>query len=310
MKKISKILKHILHQGYFTVLIIMFTYGCLLVDTFKYPGFIGKHFLIDAKIFLSIPITLLIISKNKVNKFLLKLNGLIILFSSIVLLTFSILEATNYPNYVLSKYHFNLVGLVYVMIFSLSIYIANVVQQEIHSQKISFAKIILIFVLVYALIVNIGITFQNALTKDIYIVLHINNNYDQKMFYQWGGYYNYMKFAKDNTPENATIIIPPQTNPWLSSGNILLDRYFLFPRNLVQTGLTIEGFNKPPKDAYIIVYKGEWCDSHDCEIWPTQAIKASELIIKKTDSFEVEKIINDFVYDPKNTKYPYGLLKI
>lgn len=304
--KLDKIYNHKL----FLPLIVLFTYGCLLIDTGKYPGFIGKHFLVDAKIFLAMVITLIIFSKNKINSLFNKVNLFILTASTLGLIFFSFLEAYKYPNYVLSRFHFNLVGLVYVVIFSFAVYIANIVQGEKNVPKKGIAKFILIGVLIYTFVVNIGIVFQNALTKDIYIGLHLKDTYDQKMFYQWGGYYNYMKFVKNNTPENATIIIPPQINPWLSSGNLLLDRYFLFPRNLVQTGLTISDLDKLPKDTYIMVYKGEWCDSHDCDVWPTQTIKADELIIKEPNSSKVEKIIKDFVYSSGNTEYPFGLLKI
>lgn len=305
--KITKLGK-IYNHKFFLPLIILFTYGCLLIDTIKYPGFVGKHFFIDAKIFLAVSTVLIIFSKNKIKSLFNKLNLFILLVSTAGLVLLTFLEAYNYPNYVLSKFHLNLVGLVYVLIFSFAIYVANIIQKEKGISKKGFTKFILFCILVYALVINVGITFQNALTKDVYIGLHLRDTYDQKMLYQWGNYYSYMKFVKDNTPENATIIIPPQTSPWLSSGNLLLDRYFLYPRNLIQFGLTIP--DGQPKNAYIMIYKGEWCDSHDCEIWPAQTIKATELIVKKPKSSEVEKIIKDYVYSPNNKEYSFGLLKI
>lgn len=304
IKKIESIYSHKL----FLPIIILFSFMCLLTDTIKYPGFVGKHFFVDAKIFLAISLTLIIFSKNRIKALFNKANFLILLISTASLILFSILEAYNYSNYVLSKFHLNLVGLVYVAIFSVAIYIANLIQKDENISKKSFAEFTLFSILIYTMVVNIGITFQNALTKDIYVSLHMRDTYDQKMYYQWGNYYNYMKFVKDNTSENATIIIPPQTSPWLSSGNILLDRYFLYPRNLVQLGLTIP--DGQSEDAYIMVYKGEWCDDHDCEVWPAQTIKAKEIIIKEANSSKVGKTINNFIYDPNNIEYPFGLIRI
>lgn len=55
-------------------------------------------------------------------------------------------------------------------------------------------------------------------------------SYDEKMSARWGLYYDYMVFVRENTPPDAFIMTPPQTWPWLSVGNRLLDHYFLYPR--------------------------------------------------------------------------------
>lgn len=307
-------LRRLYQNPYFLPALVAITYVLLILDTIKYPGFVAKHLFIDAKLFLVASVTAVFVLglPDRTRKIINSLNVVISSVIGISYIFFSVQESLHYTNYVFSKFHFNFWGLIYILLFSILLiavgHLKNI--REPKFNKNNFGKIIIYFLLFYTLVVNFGITFKNALENDIYVFLHLSNNYDQKMFHQWGNYYNYMKFVKDNTPENATIIIPPQTNPWLSSGNILLDRYFLFPRNLVQTGLVIDDPDKLFKGAYVMIYKGEWCNSRDCEIWPTQTIKASELITKDPNSSSVQKTIKNYIYNPAIKEYPFGLLKI
>lgn len=62
-------------------------------------------------------------------------------------------------------------------------------------------------------------------------------SYDEKMSAKWGLYYDYMVFVRENTPPDAVIMTPPQTWPWLSVGNKLLNYYFLYPRRMKGGGV-------------------------------------------------------------------------
>jgi len=154
---------------------------------------------------------------------------------------------------------------------------------------------------------------KNSLGEDIFIALHLNNSYDQKMYYQWGNFYNFMLFVKNNTPENASIVIPPQLEPWWSrSGNLFLVRSFLYPRNIIQYQTEeIPDVDLLPSNTYIMVAWGEWgCDMGVCKGWPEQTIKVKKAIYKDSNSVGVKETRENFVYDPVDTSNPFGLLKI
>jgi hypothetical protein len=132
------------------------------------------------------------------------------------------------------------------------------------------------------------------------------------MVTQWGDFYKYMVFVKNNTPEDASIVIPPQIAPWWTrSGNSLLVKPFLYPRKLIQYETAdIPNIKSIPPGTYIMIAWGEWeCDTKGCGAWPVQSIKASEVIFKDS-SFGVKEVIQNFTYDPKDTGNPFGLLKI
>lgn len=310
-------LKVLYQKWYLLPFLIGFTYLCLLLDTIKYPGFIGKHFFIDAKIFFAFSVILLFLQtpKSRLLNFLSKINFLVMVMLLLAYATFSVLEGINYPNYVLSKFHFSMEGLIYVLLFSISIFAISKFEKQVSgkAKDIKIVQIILYFFLAYAFIVNVGASLKDSIDYDTYFSLHLRDSYGQKMHYQWGNYYDYMVFVKDNTPENATIVIPPQIAPWWTgTGNAALNRYFLYPRKLVQYQKEdIPEVKFLPKGTYIMIAWGGWeCDQYGCKGWPTKSIKASKAIFKDSKSSNVKEIKQDFLYDPKDTSNPFGLLKI
>ncbi len=312
MQKIKKLLE----KPYILPILIIFTYACLLLDTIKYPGFVEKHFFIDAKVFfvLCLMVVLFIKSNKKILKTINIFNLMVSVVSGLGYIFFSIQEASHYTNYVLSEFHFSLGGLVYVFLFSVSIF--AVVQYgsrfNFKLNKTNFWQVVLYFFVAYTLVINFGATFKNALVSDIYVGLHLNDNYDQKMRNQWGNYYDYMVFVRENTPEDATIIVPPQILPWVRTGNVALDRYFLYPRTLVQntTEQILDTFSLS-EGTFIMISWGDWeCDYGKCKLWPQQEIKAHEKIIKDSEANSVKEIKYNVIFTPEDTTDPYGLLRI
>lgn len=47
-------------------------------------------------------------------------------------------------------------------------------------------------------------------------------------------YYDFIKFAQQNLPEDVTVMIPPQAWPWPFSGHIEYNQYFLYPAKQVK----------------------------------------------------------------------------
>lgn len=66
-----------------------------------------------------------------------------------------------------------------------------------------------------------------------FICHNLHLTYDEKMGIKWGEYYAYMVFVYENTPADATIVIPAEGDQWSRTGNVGLDGYFLYPRRLV-----------------------------------------------------------------------------
>lgn len=300
--------------GIFLSLLIALAFFLLALDTVKYPGFVGAHFFIDAKIFSAVAVTfLLFVSvKSKLLNIVLKINTLFLILFSAVYIFFVFLEGSHYQNYVLSTYHFQLGGLIFLVLFSFVLFLVSKADKSIPVSKGNAGYIVLVFLAFYTLLTNLGMTLQKAFTEDFYVVTHMTNSYDQKMVTEWGDFYKYMVFVKENTPENATIIIPPQIAPWWTrSGNALIVRPFLYPRKLIQYEATeIPNVKSLPPATYIMFAWGEWeCDVYGCGIWPVQSIHASEAIFKDPD-FGVKEVRQNFNYDPKDSGSPYGLLKI
>lgn len=303
--------------GIFLSLLIIVTYALLILDSIKYPGFIGNHFFIDAKIYSAIVLALLLFvnAKSKILNFVLKIDLILLVFTSIVYVIFSYLEGSHYQNFVLSVYHFNLDGLVFVVLFSLSIFlISKFKPKALKPIKIkNGGYYILTFLVAYTLVSNVGTSLQKSLDGDIYVFTHLENSYDQKMFFQWGNFYNYMVFVKNNTPENAGIVIPPEITPWFTrTGSAQLVKYFLYPRKLIQYETAeIPDLKSLPGGTYIMIAWGDWeCERYGCGVWPEQPIKAKEVIFKDPDSTNVKEVRQNFTYDPKDTTTPFGLLKI
>ena len=171
---------------------------------------------------------------------------------------------------------------------------------------VSVAVIVFIFTIV--LLDWIVVIMKVVVPNDIYILSHIKASYDFKMKERWGIYYDYIKFVKENTPENASILIPPQKFPWPSSGNVGLNRYFLFPRNMGN------GSYNEPMDLrnydYVLLVWGEEGGVKSDYGWPKIPLKAEKIIYFNPDTGAVtEKIEN---YDPKLVPVngAWGIIKI
>lgn len=308
----------LLYQKRFLLLfLIPFTYVCLILDTIKYPGFVGKHFLIDAKVYLSVCIVLMLISKtrNRFSKLVSTINSFIFAVSGFGYIYFSVIEANHYVNYVLSKFHFSLGGLVYVVLLSGAIFLAERLKRKkiINEEKIKFGNITAYFLIVYTLVAGMGVTVKNSIDGDIYAATHITDSYDEKMYFHWHDFYDYMVFVRNNTPENASIVIPPQHEPyWSRSGNLFLVRSFLYPRNIIQYGMEeIPDIKTLLPNTYLMIVWAEWgCDAGVCKGWPEQVIRVKEAIYKDSDSVGIKRIRQNFTFDPGDTNNSVGLLKI
>lgn len=298
-------------------ILIVFTFVALIVDVIKGPGSFSRHFLIDGRFLFAVIAVIIFVSdltKSKLIKFFSEVFALISvpLFVIYIILLFA--EASNYENYVLSVYGIHLNSLILLPIFSILIGLLGRAKTNIKI-RINLANFLFLFsatLIIFYIIVNLSAVINSSLTDDVYILTHLNLTYDQKMEYSWGDYYDYMLFVRNNTPEDARIIIPPDMNPWTArTADTYLDRAFLYPRTLIQYhGLTIPE-EKNSADEYIMISWGlRDCNTAECHGWPKQRIYAKKIFYKDPKSPNVIETKQSLYYTKDDYKYVYGLIEL
>jgi hypothetical protein len=127
----------------------------------------------------------------------------------------------------------------------------------------------------YYLLKNISLVAQSTLEYYSYLVTHPFANYKEKLTYKVSDY-PYYAFVNELTPPDATILVPPQESPWLTSGNVGYIRNFLYPRKLLQG--TYQTAPIPSGTQYVLIARGEW-PVNDLERygWPKATISAQHI---------------------------------
>lgn len=302
------------------IILFVLTFVFLGIDTLKGPGASTKHFFIDGKLLASIFLVLALFVKktnSKVLNIIYKFNQIVL--SPIVLLyLFCVwIEASHYPNYFLSVYKIHLKAFVYLPLFSASVLIVGKCKKEfanfVLSKSNKYVYIVLMALITFFSLSNVGESLNAALNNNFYIFSHMGSSYNQKMTFQWGSFYNLISFVKANTPENAKIVIPPETEPWLGkTGDIKLMRGFLYPRTIIQyVSREIPNADDFEAGTYILISWGDRdCLPEDCHGWPNQKIVTRKVLYKDPDSDKVIETKNNFVYEKDNYKFVYGLIEI
>ena len=229
----------------------------------------------------------------------------------------------KYPNYVFANFHIQPANFLNIVFLSASLLLLRLNKPPTFLRDIKFVqksnickgekyaftcliRLTLVFLLFYffstRLIGSIHTTFSNI----TFMTTHLNYSYDQKMRHVWGFYYDYMRFIKDNTPEDSTILIPPQDGHWLSSGNMWLTRYFLYPRRLVQG----EDYKIPHSGYdYVLISKGEWQSDTIDWGWPKEIVSAEKILYIDPNTLKILEIKKDFDPNDPYNKYAWGLIK-
>lgn len=284
------------------------------LETYSYLGFLSKYILVDSRFFLVLAMisgTLLIGKKlNTLCALTFKVNTFILPVSLTLYLIMQLLESLHFHNYVFSTYHIQQTNFLYIVFLSSALFlISKLVRQKPFLLNMSVFKLAIVFIFTVVFLDGAVKTMDAAVYTDIYILSHINASYDFKMEERWGLYYDYIKFVKANTPENASILVPPQELPWFSTGNVGLNRYFLFPRKMGN------GSYNEPMDLsnydYVLLVWGEW-DGADKSAygWPKIPIKAEKIIYFESATGVVREKNGN--YDPKSitTDGVWGIIKV
>jgi hypothetical protein len=270
----------------------------------------------DAKVYLAITLglTLFSTSKSKFSEFIFKINKLLLPVLLIVYLGLAALEGAHYTNYILATFHIHIDGMVILVLFSLLLYVfdkfKNLLPRGNRVLGIIYPAIVLS--IVYFVVVNLTYVVNQAVNRDSYIIFHPLSSYDQKMYYQWGDFYRFMVFVRNNTPSDANIVIPPQQDPWLiGTGNPHFVRSFLYPRNIIQETKIIPDMKVFGPNTFILISWGkEECKPAGCHGWPRQDIFARKIIYKDPDSYGVIEIKVNAIYKLEDDKYVYGVIEL
>jgi hypothetical protein len=94
-------------------------------------------------------------------------------------------------------------------------------------QRVRYILILIIFVVVFVLHVQGGIHL--ILGRLIQDLRELHSSYDEKMRRR-RGWYDFVSFIRENTPEEASILFPPGN--YEKIGDPGLNHYFLLPRRL------------------------------------------------------------------------------
>lgn len=294
--------------------LVLSTYAFIILESYFYIGVLRKFVLIDSRFLIILTLfSGFYIINQKMHLFatlIFKLNQLIFPLSVIVYLVLLTLESTHFHNYVFSTYHIQPSNFFYMVILSGGLFLVyKLVNSKKISYKFSLNEFIVFAVLIVVFMEGFSRTVEVAMYSDVYILTHLNSSYDYKMEERWGIYYDYIKFVRENTPEGSSILVPPQELPWYSTGNVGLDRYFLFPRFL-ENG-SYDGPIDFGKYDYVMLVWGEWNDAPKERYgWPKIEVPAEKMIYFNPETKQVTEI--DGNYKPNNdlNKSVWGIVKV
>jgi hypothetical protein len=293
---------------------VLSTYIFTILESYFYIGVLRRFILIDSRflIVLTMFSGFLLIGQKKqpFTSLVFRLNLLIFPLVSIIYIALLVLESLHFHNYVFSTYHIQPSNLIYAVILNGFVFSINILK----NLKKIYYKLSIIGFIIFTVLISISVemfakTIDAAMYSNVYILTHISSSYDYKMVERWGVYYDYIKFVKENTEEGSSILIPPQALPWYSTGNVGLDRYFLYPRFLANG--SYDGSIDFDKYDYIMLVWGEWNDAPKERYgWPKMKVMAEKVIYFNPDTKQTKEVGGN--YNPKDGSIEgvWGIIKI
>jgi hypothetical protein len=185
--------------------------------------------------------------------------------------------------------------------------------------QIKYKKLLNIQTLIYTIAIfiicyNLFLIYKSKWRSYQQIISNPQASYDDKMRNTIGDLiYNYALFVKKYTPENSSILVPPQAFPWPGSGNIGYFRYFVYPRT-IESG---DEFEAPSKNSlakidYILLNWGEtdrveYPHTHD---WPKFDVKAEKIIFMNRDGSFGGEVGGNYYYKDYKDKQVWGIIVV
>lgn len=319
------------------IVLINLTFIALLVEAYKYKGFLFKHFFINTDMLVGlvfvVGILVITISKEKNDKYISKIKKFSIKYIELFLLplialylVLNIQNDLNYPNYVFSRYHIQpklllrpvTLGIFLVAIFYIRdklkspSYYLNTKENNKSYLRLSLFAGLIALVIVFAannILIDVSYAYTNLITIIRNSKMSEQEKYGYIMRKKYGYFFDYIMFVKSITPEESTILLPPQKNPWQLEGNQRLVRYFLYPRTLYSA----HEDELPDTFDYVLLAWGSEGFPPDEESdygWPKTSFGSEKVYVYNINSNTYE--IYPGKYEPGSflKKDVYGLIKI
>lgn len=212
------------------------------------------------------------------------------------------LETYFYPNYIYSHLHIN-PGVAQFTLALLSYHL-------ILHLNFDWYKALLFASLIYVFVDGSGRTLGLAARGLGHLLSDPSATYDTKLARVYPGFYETMQEIVRLTPTNATIFIPPQSNPWELEGNGAMVRYFVYPREVKNLG---DDLHVPIVDgpAYVLVAKGsakQRLTAYD-HGWPKSTWTGKNVWRLSDQKQLVLQPDPTYIYDPDNL-WDWGLIEV
>lgn len=287
-----------------------------LMEAVTYSGFIIKHtglnplLAITPAIFFSLII--LVLNFVKKNKKFQKNDKALVVFSVFLLILYIVLKITDrltYANFVFSNLHIQPNNLLWPTLISFLPVIIVWFPRINFKKLLTFQSILTLFV-TSIVVFNIFRIYKMEWWAFQFIITHPQASYGEKMRRAVGPeFYNFTQFINKYTPENSSILIPPQAFPWPQSGNEAFMRYFIHPRKMrndaeYESKADWKDFN------YVVLNWGE-TDSTEPPYthgWPKFDVPADKIIFMNLDGSYGGEIKGDYHYKDYKDKKVWGLI--
>jgi hypothetical protein len=216
--------------------------------------------------------------------------------------------------YTFKLYRFvSLTGLFLVqsLIFFCGVFVASRVWKSSYSFATPSLCLIALFVAVIAL-TQLQQAVATLYDQTIQMSINAHVPFADRFTYKQGGtvYYGwiwpYSQFIIKHTPDNAVLMLPPQSNVWKMEGNSDYFRWFMYPRTLVHAVDEVI----PVGSTHILIALGE-CGEGECG-WPKITIPAERIkqIILIDRETQVETTLNETEYHLDTDRYQWGIIEL
>lgn len=271
------------------------------LESISYFGFIENKIGISSLFIYLLSFVLSIYYKKtfKIKRNYLKLA---IISISLIYTILIALETYFYPNYIYSHLHIN-PGVAQFALALLSYH-------TLMHFKLNWQKAFLIASLIYVFVDGGGRTLGLAVRGLSRFASDPTATYSTKLSRVYPGFYETMQEIVRLTPTNATIFIPPQSNPWELEGNGAMVRYFVYPREVKNLGDDLF-VPKVAGPAYVLIAKGsakQRLTAYDYG-WP-KSTWTGKNVWRLNDQKQLElQPESTYIYDPDNL-WSWGLIEV
>lgn len=274
------------------------------IESVSYHGYINKQIGIDSYLIYIFSSVLLIITSSKISipKLLRKIYLLGVIALSILYILIILLETINYPNYIFSNFHIN--PLTFQLFTATAWWVYFLLSAN------SWVKALLLAVIIYISVDGFGRTLGLAGLGISEAVINSNLTYSEKMTKAYPGFYPVMKKIASITPQDATLYIPPQSNPWELEGNAAMVRYFLYPRKIINLDDQLSPLTQKVSNSYLLISRGT-AESRKTAYdygWPKNSVDYSRSW-QISPSGEIVSESYNSTYNPADN-WEWGLLEL